>query len=71
MWYSPWPPGNSELPAEEAAPEFAALSGVVGGDLDVHDLASHVCSSSVADLPTETEHEPESHRALDFVQSGS
>src|SRR5690242_4122034 len=36
-----------ELPAEEAAPELAALDGVVGGDLEMHDLAGHASSWSV------------------------
>ena len=30
-----------ELPPEERAPELASLRGVVGGDLEVHDLAGH------------------------------
>src|SRR5437773_2220905 len=30
-----------ELPPEQPAPKLAALPGVVGGDLEVHDLTRH------------------------------
>ena len=31
-----------ELPSEKGAPELATLRGVVGWDLEVHDLAGHL-----------------------------